>query len=342
MTARWFLGGLQAGLQMLTWQRLRHGAYVGLSYLLARTRLRWAPPKYPLFLGVEPTTACNLRCPQCISGLRAFTRPTGRMDPALLEKLLDELHPYLWGVLFYFQGEPLLHPEIGRLIRTASQYRLLTSLSTNGHFLTDEKIEELILAGLTHLRLSIDGMTQESYSLYRQGGSLATVQKGLERLLTLRKAFGSRFPLVEVQFIAFKHNYAEIPAFKAWARKIGADYARIKTAQLLDPSPEAYETWIPPQASRYTRTPTGEIQLQKPLPNACWRLWRSAEITWDGQVLPCCFDKNAEHAFGSVQETSFAGAWHSPPAEAFRKNVFQRRESIDICRNCSEGIRTWL
>ncbi len=339
---RWIGWGTRAVLRTYTLRRALQAAHSWVSFLLARKGWAFHPPRYPLFLGVEPTTACNLRCPHCISGLRAFSRPTGRLDPALLERLLAELHPYLWGVLFYFQGEPLLHPEIGRLIRLADQYRLLTSLSTNGHFLTEEKIYELLLAGLVHLRLSLDGMTPQTYSRYRQEGDLQTVLEGLKRLLRLRKALRSPFPLVEVQFIAFRHNVHEIPLFLRWAYQIGVERASVKKAQLLQPSAESYNEWIPPEASRYTVEPNGEVQLTGPLPQGCWRLWRAAEITWDGQVLPCCFDKNADHAFGKVQQGFFHEVWHSPAAHRFRKTVFRHRESIDICRNCSEGIKPWL
>lgn len=342
MSWRWLVGGLQAGLGMLTLRRAWHGLVVGSSYWAARWGLAWRPPRYPLFLGVEPTTACNLRCPQCISGLRAFTRATGRLDPEWLERILAELHPHLWGVLFYFQGEPLLHPEIGRLILSVSQYKLLSSLSTNGHFLSEEKSYELISAGLTHLRISIDGMTQESYAQYRVGGDLGTVQAGVERLLRLRRAMRSRFPLVELQFIAFRHNLSEIPAFKKWAHAVGADHFRIKTAQILELTPAQYEAWIPEKESRYERAADGSIRLRGKVPNRCWRLWRAAEVTWDGQLLPCCFDKNAEYAFGSLDKGTFAEVWHNGRADAFRRTVFQARESVDICRNCSEGIRTWL
>ncbi|MCS7297645.1 MAG: radical SAM/SPASM domain-containing protein [Bacteroidia bacterium] len=342
MRGRWILGGLEATWRMLSLGRGFHGLKVGLTYLLARLKLGWSIPAYPLFLGVEPTTACNLRCPHCISGLRGFTRPMGRLDPLLLEALLEEVHPYLWGVLFYFQGEPLLHPEIGRLILLVSRYNLLSSLSTNGHFLSEEHCYELITAGLTHLRVSLDGMTPESYQRYRRGGNLEVVQEGVKRLLLMRRRMRSRFPLVELQFIAFRHNIHEISAFRTWAKAVGVDYFRIKTAQLLSPTSDAYDEWIPEEFSRYEKGEKGTVRLKGKLPNRCWRLWRAAEVTWDGQVVPCCFDKNAQHGFGSLQTQPFSQIWRSSKAHAFRQRVFQARESIDICRNCSEGVRTWV
>ena len=64
----------------------------------------------PLTISFEPTTACNLRCPECPSGLRSFTRPTGNLKADLFEQVIDELAPDLWGLTFYFQGEPYINP----------------------------------------------------------------------------------------------------------------------------------------------------------------------------------------------------------------------------------------
>lgn len=322
--------------------RLSQAIKVWASYELARRKLAWVVPEYPLFIGVEPTTACNLRCPHCISGLKAFTRPTGRLSSAHLEAWLQELHPRLWGVLFYFQGEPMLHPEVGHLILLASRYKLFTSLSTNAHFLTEDKCYELLAAGLTHLRVSIDGLAPESYARYRVGGQLETVISGLSRLLQMRRAFGSRYPLIELQMIVFRHNFQEARAFVEWARKLGVEAARLKTAQVLTPTEEALEAWVPPTASRYQKASNGEI-VAGSVPNFCRRLWQGAEITWDGRVLPCCFDKNANYTFGQMKAgQSFRAVWHSPQAKRFRKQVFTDRRQIDICRNCAEGARVWL
>ena len=65
----------------------------------------------PLSIAVEPTTSCNLRCPECPSGLRSFTRPTGMLQNKMFEKIIDELKNKLTYLTFYFQGEPYLNPN---------------------------------------------------------------------------------------------------------------------------------------------------------------------------------------------------------------------------------------
>jgi radical SAM protein with 4Fe4S-binding SPASM domain len=85
----------------------------------------------------------------------------------------------------------------------------------------------------------------------------------------------------------------------------------------------------------------GQYHLKNSLKNQCWKLWHGAEITWDGRVLPCCFDKDAQYEMGSLQDKSFAEIWRSQPYQDFRAQLLRSRKEIDICRNCSEGTRVW-
>ncbi|MEO0585017.1 MAG: SPASM domain-containing protein, partial [Bacteroidota bacterium] len=85
----------------------------------------------------------------------------------------------------------------------------------------------------------------------------------------------------------------------------------------------------------------GKYILKNPLHNQCWKLWQGAEITWDGKVLPCCFDKDAEFEMGNVGETDFRSIWESPSYQAFRQQILHSRQQIDMCRNCSEGTKVW-
>src|SRR5712675_1266490 len=132
----------------------------------------------PVSISIEPTTSCNLRCPECPSGLRAFTRPTGMMKRELFESVVNQLAPSLSYLIFYFQGEPYLHPHLLEMIRLASQKKIYTATSTNAHFLDDEASRETVESGLDRLIISLDGTTQETYQSYRIGGKLDKVMEG--------------------------------------------------------------------------------------------------------------------------------------------------------------------
>ena len=87
------------------------------SYMCSRVTKKPLISGLPLSLSIEPTTSCNLRCPECPSGLGSFTRPTGMLEPSLFRKVIDELHDTLMYLLFYFQGEPYLHPQFLELVQ---------------------------------------------------------------------------------------------------------------------------------------------------------------------------------------------------------------------------------
>lgn len=327
-------------LSCLSFRRVWNIVQVWASYWLARLLQRPIQWGLPIGIGFEPTTACNLRCPQCPSGLRSFSRPTGRLKPEVYEKVIDELAPSLTYLLLYFQGEPYLNPHFLDLVAYARTKGLYTYTSTNGHFLDDANAKRTVESGLSHLIVSIDGTTQEAYSKYRIGGQLQAVTTGLENLIRWKAALKSATPFVELQFIVFAHNEHQIPEVKALGKQLGVDRVAIKTAQVYEADDP--EGLIPTegQYSRYQKTAAG-FQIKNKLLNHCWKLWSGAEITWDGRVLPCCFDKDAQHQLGQVPQEAFRSIWHSGKYKAFRQKLLRSRAQIDICQNCTEGTKVW-
>lgn len=79
----------------LTPKRIWNGLKVLFSYyasILFKRPIQWG---YPVSISFEPTTSCNLRCPECPSGLRAFTRPTGMLEKNFFKETIDEIYKEL-------------------------------------------------------------------------------------------------------------------------------------------------------------------------------------------------------------------------------------------------------
>ena len=116
---------------------------------------------------------------------------------------------------------------------------------------------------------------------------------------------------------------------------------KFKTAQMYDykhgneliPEQEKY--------SRYKKQTDGTYKIKNELSNHCWKLWHSCVITWDGKIVPCCFDKDAKHQLGDLNKRSLAEIWRNDAYQTFRKKILQSRKEIDICTNCSEGTKVW-
>lgn len=306
---------------------------------LTGKNLHWG---MPFALSVEPTTSCNLRCPECPSGLRSFTRPTGMLDPKLFEKAIEELSDDLIYLILYFQGEPYLHPEFHGLVKAAKQRKLYVATSTNAHYLDNENARKTIDSGLDRLIISLDGTDQETYASYRIGGKLDKVLDGTRNLLKLRDEMRSKTPFVVFQFLVTGKNEHQIPEVKKMAKELGVDDVWLKTAQIYD-----YENGnelIPQQSrySRYRKLSNGKWALKNAMSDRCWKMWHSSVITWDGKVIPCCFDKDASHSLGNLNEESFRVVWKGEKYNAFRSNLLSNRSSIDICKNCTEGTEIWV
>jgi radical SAM protein with 4Fe4S-binding SPASM domain len=324
----------------LTWRRSTNAAKVLASYYWSRLRRKPIPKGLPIAMSVEPTTSCNLRCPQCPSGLRAFSRPTGMLEVEDFKRIIDDTHKHLLYLTFYFQGEPYLHPRFLDMVAYASARNIYTATSTNGHFLTPENARRTVTSGLDRLIVSIDGLTQDSYAAYRVGGQLDKVLDGTRELVRLKKELRSKTPHIILQCIAFNHNAGELARMKDLARSLGVDQLKIKTAQVYDF--EHGHDMIPTEGrfARYEHA-AGLLRIKNKLLNHCWRLWHACVITWDGSVVPCCFDKDASHSMGSLKKNSLREIWYGQRYDAFRRSLFKGRKEIDICKNCSEGTKVW-
>jgi radical SAM protein with 4Fe4S-binding SPASM domain len=288
----------------------------------------------PVSVSFELTNNCNLNCPECASGSDLLKRPRGFMDPELYKKVADELRPYLYYVNFYFQGEPLLHPQFYQfpgIVKDA-----FSVISTNGHFLSPENAEMIIVSGLRKLIVSLDGMDQETYSSYRINGDFARVAAGIKNVALARDMHRSPLKL-EIQFLVNRKNEHQIREVRRFAKEVKAGL-RLKSMQIINT--RNMENWLP-SAEKFRRYEKrdGVFNLKSSYPNRCMRLWFNPVVTWDGKVLPCCFDKDGEYVMGDLKTGTFRSIWNGQRYSDFREHILTGRDRINMCRNCTSGLR---
>ena len=306
------------------------------SFIYSRLTRKAILAGMPWAASIEPTAYCNLGCTECPTGKRSLTRPSGNLDLAVFRKMLDQLSPNLLYLTLYFQGEPLMNPKFSEMVGLARERHIFISTSTNGHFLNDMNIGQMIKSGLNHLIISLDGLDQQAYEKYRVHGKLHTVIEGIHRLVAAKKASRTAFPLIELQFLVMAHNQHQMKQMKAFAKKVGVDRLTFKSVQVYNFDAES--TIIPSMKgkSRYRQNPDGSWKMAGKLRNRCHRLWSSLVVTWDGRVVPCCYDKNAGQQTGNIFEEPLSAIWKNQLYTSFRKKVLYNRSEIEICRNCGE------
>jgi radical SAM protein with 4Fe4S-binding SPASM domain len=325
----------------LTFRRLVNAIKLYTSFQLTKWMKRPIQWGLPMTISIEPTTACNLKCPECPSGLRIFSRETGNLKEDFFRKTIDELYKELIYLIFYFQGEPYINPKFLDMVKYASGKGIYTITSTNGHFLNDENARKTIESGLDRMIISVDGTTQEVYENYRKEGKLETVLLGARNMVKWKKKMNSKTPHIIFQFLVVKPNEHQIPDIYRLAKEIGVDEVKLKTAQVYDY--EAGNELIPTidKYSRYKKMDDGKYVVKNELLNHCWKLWHACVITWDGIVVPCCFDKDAIHRLGDLKNQKFSEIWQGKDYKQFRASLLKGRDQIDICTNCTEGCKVW-
>ena len=286
----------------------------------------------PLFVSVEPSAVCQLRCPACPVGLRnneiTELRHSDRLlKKAIWERALSQIKETAWVVQFYFQGEPLLNKDLPLMIREAHDAGLYTIVSTNAQAMTPELANALVAAGLDRIIISMDGLTQETYAAYRVGGSLDQCKAAL-RWLQEAKSAGLT---IELQVLRLRSNEHEWRAFRKEYKTLGADRLVFKTAQLYD-----YRHGHPlmpsePRYRRYEQHADG-LWYRKPLGKGCFRVWSGVVIAANGDVLPCCYDKDHAHAYGNLRTASLRELFSDPKAQAFRAQALL--QTPEICKEC--------
>ena len=291
----------------------------------------------PCSISIEPTNACNLNCPECPTGTKGLSRPTGNIDQHLFENVIKEAGTKAFFLNLYFQGEPFLNRSLINLIKIAKKNRYFTSCATNAHFITKEIANKVILSGLDHMIISFDGTTQESYEKYRIGGNFELLVTTIKMLVEEKKKQKQNYHIIVLQFLILKHNEHQIREAKEMAKSLGVDKLVFKNVQLYDLN--QVNPYLPenPIHSRYIKMPDGTLRLKQTGKNRCWKSWSTCVITWDGRVVPCCFDKDAIFCYGILNNLSLKEIVLGKKAREFKKGILKNRKGINICSNCTEA-----
>jgi MoaA/NifB/PqqE/SkfB family radical SAM enzyme len=332
---------------------------------------------YPYYLCVDPCDVCQLRCPTCPTGIEnerkrgpADQRVTYRgrrsmLSPDLFNSLMDELGEYLFLVMFYNYGEPLLNRHLPEFIRNAAARDIATEIHTNLSLpISDEQISELMSSGLDHLNASIDGFSQETYQKHRVGGDLALVKRNLERIAAARDRL--RVPTeITYKFLVFSHNEHEIAAARRYCDSLGIKFlygdAFIDDPAWLpsyrkDEQPYFSETDIKARVAEWDAAGQPDywnehekrgswfypaVQKKAKEPAFCTWHYGFSVITAGGPVAPCCAAAKDRDDFGTVVpgEVSFAEVWNSAKVQKSRASFAGKDTSgadgVDsVCLRC--------
>ncbi|HEX7407045.1 MAG TPA: radical SAM protein [Candidatus Binatia bacterium] len=300
------------------------------------------PWGWPTHLMVEPSAHCNLSCTLCpvTTGL---DRPQGHMEFQTFKKVLDEVGEYIFTLLLWDWGEPFMNPAIFDMIAYAGQKGIRTISSTNGHlFARQEKADKVIRSGLDTLIFAVDGITQESYEHFRQGGELELALEGIRTVVARKKVLGYKKPFINFRFIVMRHNEHEIPQLEELARSLGVDALTLKTLNPCSQDPYAADEEgqkhgdYLPLDRRFWRFKGDAMDSRiRRKRNPCKHPWYHPSIHWNGVVCSCTYDPREKYPLGDLREKTFREIWSDEPYRRLRRQFREGWNQIPLCRECS-------
>jgi radical SAM protein with 4Fe4S-binding SPASM domain len=324
-----------------------------------------APP-LPDELQVEVTAACNLRCRMCLVRYRPpLDRAEGSLSFERFRAVVDAL-PGLRTLTLQGLGEPLLAPDLLRMIAYATARGVRAGFNTNATLLTRRTAERLVDAGLDWLCVSLDGATAPTYEGIRDGARFARVERNVRGLVQVMRERGAARPALALVFVAMRGNVAELPALVALAAAWGVPGVRVQNLShsFSDTDPAgayreirafaaAEALW--PAADPAAETAFAEAgraaaalgvtlrlpRLEEPAapraagaPGCDWP-WRSAYVRYDGRVQPCCMLMGGDRAIlGDAAGDGLAAVWRGEAYEAFRAALTSPTPP-EVCAGCA-------
>lgn len=316
-----------------------------LNLVLAGTHLirrQIRPLNMPLHMQFEFTSYCNLQCPICPTGVDELDREAAAMDPALFERVWEETAPYLLTATLWGWGEPLLHPQLSRMLEIASRYNVATLLSTNGMPLKQERVREAIMdhPPMT-LIVAIDGLTDSTNSKYRIGAKLEPILEGVRKLAEMKRKRKAKYPVLQLRYIVMRHNEHEVEHLERFARENEFELLTLRSIGLHDiENVEAIQSNFVPLNEILQPYQYKDGQRQHRPGFICTMPFWFPSIQADGGIVSCEQDHSGEHRFGLMDaKTSFRDIWFSRRAAEVRRLIRDDREKLSYCRACPYADR---
>ncbi len=310
-----------------SFKRIINFAYSIINYFFLKVKVLPNPNNQPITITLELSSICDLACPECPTGMGKVKRDSQFMSFEMAKTIIDAHSKSTMVAILYFQGEPFLNPHWFDIISYAHTKRLYTLISTNAQSISLHDCEKIIESGLDQLIISADGAEQAVYEQYRVGGNFSKITDTLINLKTLKESKRSKTPKVIYQTLLSKHTEFNTKNIKQSALKWGANKVVFKTMQIYDQSKENLAKWQP-KTKAYRRVNKINKNDSRII---CWRALTNAVYTTDGALVPCCFDKLAEHTFGTIAKN----AWGSERRKTFLKKLSNGKIYPVICKNCN-------
>lgn len=299
-----------------------HPADRWLPYLVYRYKMTVLPRRrqaaeFPVYVLIEPVSACNLRCVMCFQADPTFTTQPfmGTMQLDLYRRIIDEAQAGgTQAVTLASRGEPTLHPQLPEMLAYAAGKFIDLKLNTNATLLSEKLAHAILQSDVNELVFSVDGADKATYEAIRIKGNFDEVVANIERFHRIR---ARHYPAATLRtrisgvLVNDTQDAAQITAF--WRQRVD-DVVFVRSQQRWD----TYHNAVAAE-------PGGP----------CGFLWRQIYIWYNGVTSVCDVDYKSVLSPGNVQDSSIRAIWNGPAYTALRQDHLAGRRAKHLpCDRC--------
>src|SRR5262249_359843 len=135
----------------------------------------------------------------------------GSLSPQQFDQFLDR-NRGIRQVEISSWGEIFLNPHLPEILKIAHDRKVAITAKNgvNLNSASEDMLEGLVRWKVRFVSVSIDGATNETYSIYRVHGNLNRVLHNVDRINHYKAQYGSRYPVLQWQYVVFGHNEHEL------------------------------------------------------------------------------------------------------------------------------------
>jgi len=328
---RLFLRALTKG--KLSWRKLWNIFICDIAYLF---KIKEGSPT-PYVLSLELWNECNAGCLFC-RDKKGKIHDLNTQNPGLISKgkmpyematgIIDQLCEDVLIAVLYTNGEPLLYPDLAKLIKYSSDHHLATMIASNGLLFTEENARGILEAGIDFIKIQLSGWTQDIYSVQIRYGEVEHLKQNIRMLADMNR-HGKYGTVILIDYILYNYNRHHLPFVRKFCKELGL---------LLSIRPGN------PYGGLEKKEASLTAQFTLPLQMSCDYLWKVMQVNFNGDILPCCeavvWSGAKPYENFKPGETKVKAVWQGKAAQAMRHGMNTNgRAGLAMCAQCTrKGI----
>lgn len=282
----------------------------------------------PLIIRLNTSAICNLRCPPCLVKESFHLKPGQSREEYLMtqktfDKILSEAGPNAQRMTFHITGEAMMNPGLFDMVKKAHEQKIFTYFSTNYNLMTPELLASMFDSGLSKIKIAFDGFSQKTYEKYKVGGDVEKLKKMIILTMEEKRRRKTKYPVVEVQIIMFRHVIPEVDQIKQFCMEQGVDHIMCL-----------------PDGCNFDGSHEKAI-IGKPLKHCFWP-WLHAAVDSNGNVFPCGQIFDGLVPYGNINNESFDSIWNGElyrETRLFLSGKSKKRDDLKLqCYDCPSGF----